>query len=196
MVSEKQLNENIKQKKASVFLSEKYWDDADMKVPENIRKGIIEELKWPRPSRIQKNAIPNICTVDDESGEYEHLIAQAKNGAGKSGAFVIGSLLRVDPGIQKTQVIVIGHTRELVNQITQVFLRATRFAPEYVICNLAQDKLNQKAQIIVSTFGQIHQAVSGRVKFDLSALRVFVLDEADTFFLDNKHKQELESFVS
>lgn len=31
---------------------------------------------------------------------------------------------------------------------------------------------------------------------DLSALRVFVLDEADTFFIDNKHKAELDSFMA
>jgi superfamily II DNA/RNA helicase len=43
------------------------------------------------------------------------LIAQAKNGAGKSGAFIIGSLMRVDPAIKQVQVIIIGHTRELVN---------------------------------------------------------------------------------
>jgi superfamily II DNA/RNA helicase len=59
------------------------------------------------------------------------VIAQAKNGAGKSGAFIIGSLLRVDPSIKKIQVIVIGHTRELVNQIESVFQKAIRFAPEY-----------------------------------------------------------------
>jgi superfamily II DNA/RNA helicase len=51
---------------------------------------------------------------DSETGQFENLIAQAKNGAGKTGAFVIGSLLRIDPAIQQAQVIVIGHTRELV----------------------------------------------------------------------------------
>jgi superfamily II DNA/RNA helicase len=42
------------------------------------------------------------------------LIAQANNGSGKTGAFVIGSLMRVDPAIKQAQVIVIGQTRELV----------------------------------------------------------------------------------
>lgn len=37
----------------------------------------------------------------DDNGEYEDLIAQSKNGSGKTGAFVIGSLLRVDPAIKK-----------------------------------------------------------------------------------------------
>ena len=116
-----------------------------MKIPENIKKGLLEELKWDRPSKIQKNAIPSIAFPDDETGEYDNLIAQAKNGAGKSGAFVIGSLMRVDPTIKQAQVIVVGHTSELVNQLTTVFERATRFAPEYSICNLAQNKLDHKA---------------------------------------------------
>jgi hypothetical protein len=39
--------------------------------------------------------------------------------------------------------------------------------------------------------------MTGRNKLDLSALRVFVIDEADTFFLDNKHKQvDLDAFIA
>jgi superfamily II DNA/RNA helicase len=86
-----------------------------LKIPEKIKRGLIEELKWDRPSKIQKNAIPSIAFPDHETGTFDNLIAQAKNGAGKSGAFVIGSLMRVDPTINQAQVIVIGHTRELVN---------------------------------------------------------------------------------
>jgi hypothetical protein len=42
-----------KKKKVSVFVSkDKTWDDEDMKIPENIKKGLIEELKWDRPSKI------------------------------------------------------------------------------------------------------------------------------------------------
>ena len=48
----------------------------------------------------------------------------------------------------------------------------------------------------MSTFGQLFANMSGRQGIKLDKLRVFVLDEADTFFLDNKHKQELDSFVS
>ena len=109
-------NPKIVSKKVSPFIKQdKTWDDEEFSIPENIKKGIIDELKWNKPSKIQNNAIPLIAQRDEESKEFENVIAQAKNGAGKSGAFVIGSLLRVDPKIQKLQVIVIGHTRELVN---------------------------------------------------------------------------------
>jgi superfamily II DNA/RNA helicase len=65
------------------------------------------------------------------------LIAQANNSSGKTGALVIGSLMRVDLAIKQTQVIVIGHSREIVNENVEVFERVSRFAPEYKICNLA-----------------------------------------------------------
>ena len=142
----------MESKPVSVFLSEgTTWDSEELKIPENIKRGLIEELKWDRPSKIQKRAIPTMTIPDSETGQFENLIAQAKNGAGKTGAFVIGSLLRIDPAIQQAQVIVIGHTRELVKQISDVFERATRYAPEYAVCNLTQldskkkEKLNPKA---------------------------------------------------
>lgn len=91
-------NPNIKSKKISAFINQdKSWDDPQFNLPPNIKRGIIEELGWDRPSKIQNNAIPLIANPDEETKEYDNMIAQAKNGAGKSGAFIIGSLLRVDP---------------------------------------------------------------------------------------------------
>ena len=55
-----------------------------------------------------------IAFPDPETGEYDNLIAQAYYGVGKSGAFVIGSLIRVDPTIKQAQIIVVSHTKELV----------------------------------------------------------------------------------
>lgn len=69
--------------------------------------------------------------MNEKTKEYNNLIAQAKNGAGKTGAFCIGSMLRVDPSIKKLQVLIIGHTRELVNQIYEVYSKLVKFAPEY-----------------------------------------------------------------
>lgn len=126
------INPKIASKKISPFIKQdKSWDDEEFNIPENIKRGIRDELHWDRPSKIQNNAIPLIAQPEEDSKEFENVIAQAKNGAGKSGAFVIGSLLRVDPSIQKVQVIVIGHTRELVNQLEGVFRKAVHYAPEY-----------------------------------------------------------------
>ncbi len=75
-------------------------------------KGITEGLGFRKPSKIQSATIP-VIIKPDEDGNYEHFIGQAKNGCGKTGAFAIGSLLRVDPKIKGVQVIVLVHVREL-----------------------------------------------------------------------------------
>ena len=113
------------------------------------------------------------------------MIAQSKNGSGKTGAFVIGSLLRLDPAVKKPQVIVFGHTRELVNQIAGVYAQAVKHAPEYKVTNLVEEGAkNPKAQIIVTTLGKLKSNLQGKFKIDLSALRCVVIDEADFFFED------------
>lgn len=102
----------IQNRNKSVFVNQKLeWDDTDtFEIPESLIKGIKDTLNWAKPSRIQSVAIPLMLKRDDEeegttaksSERYESLIAQAKNGAGKTGAFVIGSLIRVDPKIKGT----------------------------------------------------------------------------------------------
>ena len=59
----------------------------------------------------------------------QNLIAQAKNGTGKTGAFTIGSTLRVDPSDNRTQVIVIVNNRELCNQIHNVYSMLVKNTP-------------------------------------------------------------------
>jgi superfamily II DNA/RNA helicase len=54
-----------------------------------------------------------MITRKDENNDFINLVAQSKNGSGKTGAFTIGTVLRVDPKIQKTQVLVVCHIREL-----------------------------------------------------------------------------------
>jgi superfamily II DNA/RNA helicase len=96
-----------------------------------LKKGIKDGVYWEYPSHIQAMAIPLIVIPHKMSGKHENLIAHSKNGSGKSGAFIVGSLLRVDPSIKKVQVIIIGHTRELVNQISSVISRILEYMPGY-----------------------------------------------------------------
>lgn len=64
----------------------------------------------------------------EHDGEFVNLIAQSKNGSGKTGAFTIGSALRVDPKINKPQVIAICHIRELSAQIAEVYRKVCKFS--------------------------------------------------------------------
>jgi superfamily II DNA/RNA helicase len=88
----------IKQK-ASPFLNmKKSWEEEDFHISPEILKGILAELNFDRPSQIQAVAIPLIVKTDSD-GNFVNLIAQSKNGSGKTGAYSIGSVMRVDPSI-------------------------------------------------------------------------------------------------
>lgn len=97
---------------SSPFINQqKSWDDDELfTIPKEIQDGLVE-YGFLKPSNIQAVAIPLIAQSVD--GIYYNLIAQAKNGSGKTGAFAIGSVLRVDPKVQSIQVLVVCHTREL-----------------------------------------------------------------------------------
>lgn len=89
--------------------SAKKWDSFKFEIPPAIMRG-IQDQKYPRPSKIQGTAL-GLIMKKNENGQHDHLIAQAKNGSGKSAAFVIGSLLRIDPEVKTTQVLCVAHTR-------------------------------------------------------------------------------------
>ena len=84
----------------SPFINQsKTWDDEDLKIPEDLRLSIKKGLGFSRPSKIQAVAIPLIIGEVDKN--ICDLIAQSKNGSGKTGAFAIGTTLRVDRKILK-----------------------------------------------------------------------------------------------
>jgi translation initiation factor 4A len=75
---------------------------------------------FERPSPIQAKAIQPICDGRD-------LVAQAQSGSGKTGAFVIGALTKIDMSIRRPQVIIIANTRELAAQIETVTKNIGKF---------------------------------------------------------------------
>ena len=91
----------------------KKWDDEDMAVPQPIRYS-LEDLKMDKPSIIQAAAIPKI-----NASPGENFLFQAINGSGKTLSFAIPAIMRVDPSIDATQVLIIANTRELIRQVQQ-----------------------------------------------------------------------------
>jgi superfamily II DNA/RNA helicase len=145
---------NLKSKqRASPFLNkQRSWQDEDhFSIPAELMKGITEELGFLIPSYIQGVAIPMI--VREHEGDFINLIAQSKNGSGKTGAFTIGSALRVDPKINKPQVIAICHIRELSSQIADVYKKVCKFSDITVSDFTATNNAN--AHILVTTLGQL-----------------------------------------
>lgn len=133
---------------------------------------------------------------DGADDYYPDIIAQSKNGSGKTGAFSIGSSLRVDPTIQKPQIICIAHVRELSSQIAAVYEKVNKFTDVRVKDFTADNKWHGE-QIVVTTLGKLANNLGGRRgQLDLSELRCFVIDECDVFFSEQRNLSQLKEVYS
>jgi len=160
----------------------------DLNVNDAIKRGIYS-YGFENPSSIQAVAIKPVLSGKD-------VIAQAQSGMGKTGAFVIGTLGRLDENVNATQAIIVAHTRELALQIDTVFRQIGKFTNlRFGLCikgvpiseNI--EKLTGarggKPHVVIGTPGRVLDMLNrkdrdtGNDVINKSALRVFVIDEAD-----------------
>jgi len=114
------------------------------------------------------------------------LIAQAKTGSGKTAAFALSLLTRLNPRRFAVQAMVLCPTRELADQVTQEIRRLARSADNIKILTLCggsimrtqTNSLEHGAHIVVGTPGRIMDHME-RGTLNLEALNTLVLDEAD-----------------
>lgn len=138
----------------------------------------VFEAGFEKPSPIQEAAIPVALTGRD-------ILARAKNGTGKTAAFVIPTLERVNPKISTIQAMILVPTRELALQTSQVCRTLGKHLNLQVIVstggtNLRDDilRLGETVHILVGTPGRILDLASKGIA-DLSSCATFVMDEAD-----------------
>lgn len=138
----------------------------------------IFEAGFEKPSPIQEETIPVALTGRD-------ILARAKNGTGKTAAFVIPTLERVNPKNPKTQALILVPTRELALQTSQVCKTLGKHLGINVMVStggtgLKDDiiRLSEPVHIIVGTPGRILD-LAGKGVADLTACQTFVMDEAD-----------------
>ena len=72
-----------------------------MAIPADIEKNLVDDLNFNKPSKIQKTAIPQILKINDKTGNHNNLIALAATGSGKTAAFGVGSVMRIDRALAK-----------------------------------------------------------------------------------------------
>ncbi len=147
----------------------------------NLRRELlmgIFEAGFERPSPIQEEAIPIALTKRD-------VLARAKNGTGKTAAFVIPSLQQVDIDKPKIQALLLVPTRELALQTSQVCKNLGKHMGLQVMVTtggttLKDDilRLSEPVHVLVGTPGRILD-LAGKNIADLSECPVFVMDEAD-----------------
>jgi len=156
-------------------LSELSFDELD--INENLLRGIYG-YGFEKPSMIQNKVIPVLISGKD-------VIAQAQSGTGKTGAFSIGSLSRIDTSVKQTQLIVLSPTRELAEQIFNVMKELSSYT-DISFCKVVGGTrvsdcitdLKSDPQVIVGTPGRIIDMISKRHIFT-DKLKMVVIDEAD-----------------
>ena len=156
-------------------LSELSFDE--LGINENLLRGIYG-YGFEKPSIIQNKAIPVLISGKD-------VIAQAQSGTGKTGAFSIGSLSRIDTSIKQTQLIVLSPTRELAEQIFNVMKELSSYT-DISFCKVVGgtrvsdciSDLRSDPHVIVGTPGRIIDMISKRYIFT-DKLKMVVIDEAD-----------------
>jgi len=154
----------------------------------------IFEKGWETPSPIQESSIPIALTGRD-------ILARAKNGTGKTGAYVIPILERIDVSKDKIQALIIVPTRELALQTSQICIELSKHMGCKVMAttggtNLKEDimRLQQQVHVIIATPGRILDLMKkGLAVMDNCSM--LVMDEADKL-LSQDFKNMLDSVIS
>jgi len=139
----------------------------------------LESLDYKSMTPIQAQSLPAIL-------EGKDVQAQAKTGSGKTAAFAIGLLHRLDAQNYQTQALVLCPTRELADQVSKEIRRLARSIPNTKILTLCGGtpmggqlaSLDHQPHIVVGTPGRILKHLQkGSLKLD--DLKTLVLDEGD-----------------
>jgi ATP-independent RNA helicase DbpA len=155
----------------------------------------LEVLGFSAMTPIQAASLPPLLQGRD-------LIAQARTGSGKTAAYGLGLLSRIDPALQRPQALVLCPTRELADQIAKEIRRLARFLPNIKLTQLSGGisqrpqlaSLEHEPHIVVGMAGRVLEHLQqGTLKLD--ALRVLVLDEADRM-LDGDFEQDSRAIVA
>ncbi len=150
---------------------------ADFPLSAEVLKG-LEELGYEEATSVQAASIePGLAGRD--------LIVRAKTGTGKTAAFGIPIVERIDAGCRKVQAIVLSPTRELANQIAKELAgvakyKDIRILPIYggVSMGPQETALQEGVELVVGTPGRVSDHIR-RGNLDLSDVIVSCLDEAD-----------------
>ncbi len=139
----------------------------------------LSDVGYESPSPIQAATIPPLL-------EGRDMLGQAQTGTGKTAAFALPALARLDPAAKKPQVLVLAPTRELAIQVAEAFQKYATHLPGFHVLpiyggqayGVQLSALKRGVHVIVGTPGRVIDHLD-RGSLDLSELRTLVLDEAD-----------------
>ena len=146
-------------------------------IREEILRGVYA-YGFEQPSAIQVKAIPPII-------EGKDIVAQAQSGTGKTGAFAIGSLSRIDDAKETTQLLVLTPTRELANQVHTVIKEITSYT-KITCCqcvggsnvSMCAEDLRKNPHVVIGTPGRVIDMLQ-KNHLITENIQTIVMDEAD-----------------
>jgi len=150
----------------------------DLKLREELLTGLTV-MGFRKPSKIQERALPLLL-----KSPAQNLIGQSQSGTGKTAAFVLNMLSRVDLSSTKPQCLVLAPTRELAKQIAGVasvmgtFLVDKGLQIAEAIPNPNNRNQQIEGQVVVGTPGTVMELLKRRL-LDARNIQVLTLDEAD-----------------
>ena len=150
----------------------------DLGLPDTLLKA-LSEVGYESPSPIQAATIPPLLAGRD-------VLGQAQTGTGKTAAFALPILARIDPKMAAPQALVLAPTRELAIQVSEAFQKYAHHLPGFHVLPIYGGQsytpqlqaLRRGVQVVVGTPGRVIDHLE-RGSLDLSKLRTLVLDEAD-----------------
>lgn len=155
----------------------------------------LADLGYVEMTLVQAESLPLLLAGAD-------VLARAKTGSGKTAAFGLGILNRLDFSSFRVQALVLCPTRELADQVAREIRRLARSIPNIKVMSVCggaplRDQtasLQRSPHIIVGTPGRVHKHLrSGSI--DLGSLHAFVLDEADRM-LDMGFMDEIDAILA
>lgn len=168
---------------------------AKLGVRADLNRG-LEELGIMNPTEVQEKAIPFLI----QEGSDHDLVAQAQTGTGKTAAFGLPLLMKMDSRVRHVQGLVLAPTRELAKQIGKQLFRFTKHVEKKIFVEVLTggdnidrqaEALKRPTQIIVGTPGRVMDMIERRA-LDLQNVKHLVLDEADEMLSMGFKKQLLE----
>ena len=150
----------------------------DLALPDNLLKA-LSDLGYESPSPIQAETIPSLLAGRD-------LVGQAQTGTGKTAAFALPILARLDLKKFGPQALVLAPTRELAIQVAEAFHKYAKHVPGFHVLPIYGGQaygpqlggLRRGAHVVVGTPGRVIDHLN-RGSLDLKSLTTLVLDEGD-----------------
>jgi ATP-dependent RNA helicase DeaD len=165
----------------------------EIEVPATIARA-IESMGFVTPTEVQARAIPPLRRGED-------LIGQAQTGTGKTAAFGIPIVEKIEPSSSHVQALILTPTRELCVQVTEEIERIGRFRGVRTVAiyggssmDRQVDALKRGAQVVVGTPGRVLDLIRRR-ELALDRVHTVILDEADRM-LDMGFIVDVETILS